>query len=177
MICESSNVNNSTFGDYSYTGVRCRVSNATIGKFCSIGPCVIICPGKHPIDFVSTHPIFYSLSFSCNNRFASTQAFEEQGSIEIGHDVWIGANSILLEGITVGTGSVIAANSVVNRNVEPYSIVGGSPAKHIRYRFVEEQVQTLLKSNWWNWSDEDLISRVAHFRNVQRFSDLLIRAK
>jgi acetyltransferase-like isoleucine patch superfamily enzyme len=79
-----------------------------------------------------------------------------KGDVVIGNDVWIGYEALILSGVKIGDGAVIAARSVVSRDVEPYSIVGGTPAKHLRYRFSPEMIEELLKIAWWNWSFEEI---------------------
>src|SRR5688572_19360014 len=116
---------NTQIGSYTYLSGFNLVVNSKIGKFCSIGMFVSICPGKHPTNtFVSTSPVFYSLN---KPTFSEKQAFDESGEVEIGNDVWIGSNSIILDGVKIGHGAIVAAGSVVNKDVEPYSIVGGVP--------------------------------------------------
>ena len=174
IICDHSTVTDSELGDYSYLGVNGRISRASIGKFCSIGPDVIISPGMHPSDtFVSTHPIFYSMTFKCHERFAQEQRFVETGKVSIGHDVWIGARAVILENVKIGTGAIIAAGAVVNRDVEPYSIVGGLPAKHIKYRFEPKQIAKLLESEWWNESDDFFKKNVSRFYDIAKFESYL----
>lgn len=114
-------------------------ANLEIGKFCSIADNVtIILGGEHKIDTLSSFP--FSLQ---KNRFS-------KGDVIIGNDVWIGYGATILSGVTIGDGAVIAANAVVTKNVEPYAIVGGVPAKTIKYRFDEKTINKLLKLKWWN---------------------------
>lgn len=170
MICANSIITDSDFDDFSYVSTRGRISRTTIGKFCSIGPDVIISPGMHPADtFISTHPIFYSMTFNKKMRFAKEQRFVETGSVTIGHDVWIGARAVILDNVIIGTGAIVAAGAVVNRDVEPYSIVGGLPAKHIKFRFDPEQIAMLLKSNWWNKGDDFFKQNISRFYDIAKF--------
>jgi Acetyltransferase (isoleucine patch superfamily) len=126
-------------GAYSYVGMRCNVTATSIGRYCSIANGVQIGQGEHPTDRVSTSSQFMDSSYA-----AMTSA-----RCEIGDDVWIGAEVVVLRGVTIGTGSIVAANSVVTRSCEPYSIIGGVPARLIRPRFTPEQVELLLASLWW----------------------------
>lgn len=122
-----------------------------IGRFCSIGNGAVIGHDRagHPLDWVSTHPFSHSgTHLSYSSRFEPTK---------IGHDVWIGRDAMILEGVEVGTGAVIATRSVVTRDVPPYAIVAGSPAKIIRYRHPEEIIQKLLDSQWWCLPVEKLL--------------------
>lgn len=152
-------LNNVTINSYSYVSSDTRISNAIIGKFCSVAPNCLIGVGIHPSKrFVSTSPLFYSNSSPITDRFSNKSDFKEYKNIKIGHDVWIGANVTILDGVTIANGSIIAAGAVVTRDVEAYSIVGGVPAKLIRYRFTPEQIEKLNKLSWWDL-DEKLIVR------------------
>lgn len=142
---------NSALGDYSYVNYYSIVHQTTIGKFCSIGPHVVIGLGNHPVrGFVSTSPKLFLKGY-----FSPRERYDQFPRVEIGNDVWIGANATLVNGIKVGDGAVIGANAVVTTDVPPYAIYGGIPAKLIRFRFKEEQREFLLKFKWWekgaNW--------------------------
>lgn len=143
----------SVIGDYSYVS-NAKVSNCSIGKFCSIGTNASVGGlGKHPIDMISTHPSFYSVSMQCGRTFSEKNYFDEYEYTYIGNDVWIGMNAIILDGVKVGNGVVIAAGAVVTTDIPSYAIVGGVPAKIIRYRFTESEIKDLERLLWWNWSE------------------------
>lgn len=144
---------NTLVDNFSYIGDNSKVKNCFIGKFCSIGPDVKIGLGIHPIDKISTYPGFYSKRASVPVRIGIDQFFVEEKRIKIGHDVWIGSNCVILDGISIGNGAIIAAGSVVTKDVKPYSIVGGVPAKIIRMRFEDDQITLLENFKWW---DKDL---------------------
>ena len=157
-------------GDFSYISSNTAIRNTRIGKFCSIGPDCKIGLGKHPSrDFVSTHPIFFSTARPSQISFADEEYFEQFGNISVGNDVWIGSDSILLDGVSVGDGAIIAAGSVVTKNVPPYAIVGGVPAKIIRYRFEPKHIEKLLKIKWWNWNTDFLKKNFKRFHNIGKF--------
>lgn len=138
-------------GRFSYVGRETQVYHARIGSFTSIGPQVLIGLGEHPADgFVSTHPMFYSDRGQSNPVIVDEPLFEEMPITEIGNDVWIGARAILRTGVKIGDGAIIAAGAVVVKDVEPFSIVGGVPAKHIRFRFTPEEIARIQQSAWWN---------------------------
>lgn len=162
----------SSLGDFSYVGANTIISSTTIGKFCSIGMNVQIGLAKHPIDFVSTHPAFYS-----NNKefptFADKMYFHEYENIIIENDVWIGNNVIILGNIKVGNGSIISTGSVVTKDVLPYSIVGGVPAKFIKYRFDEEKIEKLLNFQWWNKNPIWLKANFKRFHSIDSFWELI----
>jgi len=146
-------INNSQIASFTYIGNNCIVQNTNIGKFCSIANDVLIGLGKHPIDSFSTSPLFYRVNNPLNIKLVELNSdFQEYEPVEIGNDVWIGARAIILDGVTIGNGAIIAANSVVTKDVPPYSIVGGIPAKIIKYRFQDQKIQHLLHSGWWNWN-------------------------
>lgn len=144
---------NSSIGDFSYISDGSVISETEMGKFCSIGPNVRIAPGKHPTHtFVSTHPAIYSNPDYCMKNFQTKDYHNPKRNVIIGNDVWICANAVIADGVTVGDGAIIAANAVVNSDVEPYSIVGGIPATFIRKRFKDEQINVLNGSKWWDQS-------------------------
>lgn len=150
-------INFSKIGSYSYIGRYCIIQNTTIGKYCSIANDVFIGLGKHPTDLISTSPLFYRKQNTLNLQLVEKDsAFEEYANISIGNDVWIGTRAIIMDGLIIGTGAIIAANSVVTKDVPPYAIVAGVPAKIIKYRFQEDKIEELLNSEWWNWSLKDI---------------------
>lgn len=156
-------------GDFSYVSNDSKLVNVELGKFCSIGPHVQIGYAPHPSRvFVSTYPAFYSDSnMGCPLSFREDKIFDDSvPKTSFGNDVWIGANVIIPGGIQIGTGAIVAAGSVVVKDVPPYAVVGGNPAKVIRFRFSEDQIEFLLVTEWWNWPIEEII------RNVDAFSDI-----
>jgi acetyltransferase-like isoleucine patch superfamily enzyme len=160
-------INNCSIGIFTYTSSNCTINNASIGKFCSIGGHVKIGLGIHPSrDFVSTHPIFYSTRKQSQISFVKQSFFEETQDVIIGNDVWIGSNVIILDGVEIGNGAIISAGAVVNKNVPPYSIYGGVPAKLIKYRFDEGEIIFLQNLKWW---DKDLTWLQ---ENTQYFKDI-----
>lgn len=163
----------SEIGLCSYIGEHCHFSHAKIGRFCSIGSYVRMSIGNHPSkDWVSTHPVFFStakqsgLSFTDKSRFEEKVFADKDRYIVIGNDVWIGDNVVLLPGIKISDGAIIATGSVVTKDVEPYSIVGGNPAKIIRYRFNEEDREFLLSLKWWDKDINWLRDNAFYFNNL-----------
>lgn len=128
-----------------------------IGNFCSIANDVFIfLAGNHNYKKLSTYP------FNCFGWSNSEPCLSKtNGSVIIGSDVWIGKSVTIMSGINIGDGSIIASNSVVTKDVEPYSIVGGNPAKHIRYRFNVEDINDLLSIKWWEWEDEKIKDNIS----------------
>jgi len=141
-------ISRSTVGAFTYLN-GATVGHARIGPFCSIGSGVLIGAGVHPTHLPSTHPAFYSAVEKSGRTFARETHFAEHATTTIGADVWIGANTILVDGVTVGDGAVVAAGSVVTKDVEPYAVVGGVPARTIRTRFEPALVARYLTVRWW----------------------------
>lgn len=158
---------NVELGDYSYiSGPNTYVKDAIIGKHCSIARNVIIGVAGHNYNWVTTGAIIVSQDY----KFIKSEAKVLQKDTPIiGNDVWIGMNSMIMRGVKIGDGAVIAAGSIVTKDVEAYSIVGGIPAKHIKYRFTTKQIQTLLKIQWWNWSDENIKMHIDSFYDIETF--------
>jgi acetyltransferase-like isoleucine patch superfamily enzyme len=159
-------VEESTIGSYSYVSHHTEIFGTKIGKFCSIGPGCRIGVGIHPTHFISTSPVFFSTKKQAGISFVSKNIFEENREIRIGNDVWIGANVIILDGIEIGTGAIIAAGAVVTRDVTPYTIMAGVPAIPKKKRFSQKQIECLLQSQWWNWAPDQLA------RYGEKFSDI-----
>lgn len=146
---------NSNIGRYSYVGYDCEVYNCDIGSFCSIANGFIAGGAKHPIDWVSTSPVFYNVNGGTGYHLGNNEIELVKRTI-IGHDVWIGSRVIVMQGVKIGNGAIIGAGSVVTKDVPPYAIVAGCPAKVIRYRFDDNIINKLEALKWWNLSDNQL---------------------
>lgn len=161
-------------GKYTFIGMNSYVDKSTvaIGRFCSIAMNARISLPNHPLDRVSTHPFTYHKKYGFVTETEKMPGINDKLTT-IGNDVWIGANVTILAGVTIGDGAVIGANALVTKNVEPYSIVNGSPVAHVRYRFDEATIQKLLASKWWEWEDEKIKKHLAAFRSTESFLGLL----
>ena len=137
-------------GNYTFVGRFTTITKANIGNYCSIAPFVTIGPGEHDLNSVSTSERI--------NAFRKNKKSLTDGEVIIGNDVWIGSNVVVLRKVRIGDGAVLAAGSVVTKDVPPYAIVGGIPAKIIRYRDAQEKVELISKTNWWNYNPKDAAS-------------------
>lgn len=143
-----------------------------IGRFCSIAPEVKNTLGVHPVSdpYVSTSPMFFSLLNQTGKTFAKKQLFEElRDPIEIGHDCWIGQRVFIVGGVKIGIGAVVLAGAVVTKDIPPYAIVGGVPAKVLKYRYDDDTINFLLKSEWWNMPIDWLETNYELFSNIDEF--------
>ncbi len=146
----------STIGKFSYVSAGSRVAYCDIGSFCSIAPEVMLGGlGKHPTDFVSTHPYFYSRAYRARLGLTGGGDFDEQPRTRVGNDVWIGVRATILDGVTIGDGAIIAAGALVIKDVPPYSIVGGVPARILRKRH-RTPVDMGERVDWWNLPPAEL---------------------
>ncbi len=158
-------LNNVQIDAYSYVGPSSELTNCKIGKFCSISSRVIVGLGTHPINFISTSPIFFSPYNGTGVKWCEQKVFDDMSKETIiGNDVWIGMNAIIMGDLKIGDGSIIATNSVVTKDVPPYAIVGGVPAKVIKYRFDNEIINKLQNIKWWSFSDEEIRRQIKYFQ-------------
>lgn len=169
---------NCYFNRYSYVGYNNYFINTKIGMFTSIGNNVRVSMGNHLIkNYVSTSPVFYLKSHAFKKDFKVDDKYNPIKFVdsnckyvcEIGNDVWIGDNVIILQGVKIGNGACIGAGSVVTKNVEPYSVMAGVPAKLIRYRFEKEQIEKLQLINWTSWPIGRIKENLSLFDDVNEF--------
>ena len=159
----------STIGRYSYTGSDDEIVNCEIGQFCSISDEVMIGGAEHPIEWVSTSPVFQNVKHSGPKKRFAKFDFDGVKRSFIGSDVWIGKRVIVKAGVTIGDGAVVGAGSVVTKDVPPYAVVAGVPAKIIKYRFDEDTIEKMLNSKWWELSDDDIQHYAYLIKNPEEF--------
>lgn len=165
---------NTEIGDFTYFNTGPSFisvgSNTKIGKFCSIGPGVYIGIGNHKMNLLTTHPITSDFTYKkiVNVNEKNRKIIPET---KIGNDVWIGANAVIIEGVKIGNGVVIAAGAVVTKDVEDYAVVGGIPAKILKYRFDEKVRQQLeeKKKKWWEWDLKELKNNYDLLLDVEKY--------
>ncbi|HEV7252627.1 MAG TPA: DapH/DapD/GlmU-related protein [Mesorhizobium sp.] len=155
-------------GDYSYIVQDGEVIYSTIGKFCSIASHVRINPGNHPMELASQNHFTYRASAYFEGEADEESFFDRRRAarVTIGHDVWIGHGAIILPGRRVGDGAVVAAGAIVTKDVEPYMIVAGNPARPVRPRFPRHLAERLQALGWWHWSHEQLRAALPDFRQL-----------
>lgn len=155
----------SILGDYSYLGRRSRLIHAHVGKFCSISSDCAIGMGTHSLENISTSSVFTAKRNGVGVSWAQENLYEEFKPVIIGNDVWIGQRVMIMGGIHVGNGAVVGAGAVVTKDIPPYAIVGGVPAKVIRYRFPDEVIQKLEDGRWWMLTDSVLKDNIKLFQD------------
>ena len=162
-------LSNVRIGDYTYIMHNSTIRNTTIGKYCSIGENFNSGLAIHPVSYLSTSPLFYSTKKQLGVSLVDKDLVSEYEPVNIGNDVFIGANVSILSGVTIGDGAILGTGAVVTKDVPPYSVVGGVPAKIIKYRFNEEQIKHLLSIKWWDWDTDKHSEIVNYFLDVNGF--------
>ncbi len=169
VIYSGSNMVNSTIGNYSYCGYDCLICNTEIGAYCSIADNVCIGVAEHPLEWISTSPVFQKVKHSGPAKRYAEFDLPKSKRTRIGNDVWIGHHAAIKQGVCIGDGAVIGTGAVVTKDVPPYAIVGGVPAKLIKYRFSEDIIEDFLKIKWWNLPEEILQKVAAYIKEPEKF--------
>ena len=161
-----SKILSSSVGDFSYVGPNTWLVATEVGKFCSIAPNCKIGLASHTLNYLSTSPIFTEPKNSTGYSWTQKAFFNPTAPVVVGNDVWIGERVLIMGGIKIGNGAVIGAGAVVTKDVPAYAIVGGVPAKIIRYRFSEEQIEKLESAKWWDLPEKVLRERIEEFQKI-----------
>lgn len=167
-------IKGSSVGRHSYIGANTDVENAQIGNFCSIADYCRIGMSAHSIDKLSTSPIFTLKNNGCQEQWTDVDAeISKDDSVWIGNDVWIGSHVLVNGGVRIGDGAVIGAGAVVVRDIPPFAISVGVPARVIRYRFKEDTISKLEEIKWWNKSDEELKGKMELFQSSADVNEVI----
>lgn len=157
----------STLGDYSYAVSDCSIIYSRIGKFCSIAAASRLNPGNHPLERAALHHFTYrSASYDLGDDDTDFFQWRRDHQVVLGNDVWIGHGAVVLPGITIGSGAVLGAGAVASKDIPPFAIAVGVPAKVLRYRFESPIIERLLRVAWWDWPHERLAAALPDFRGL-----------
>ena len=167
-INRGARVIDSNIGEYSYVGMNSWVCIADVGKFCSIANRVNIGLGNHTINYLSTSPIFTEKYNGTGFSWINKTIDPPFKRTIIGKEVWIGFGAMVIGGVKIGDGAIIGAGSIVTKDIPPFAIAVGSPAKVIKYRFSEETIEKILQNPWWNKSEKYLKQNIIEFQKVIR---------
>ena len=167
-ICSGVKFYRGKIGKYSYIGNNSFVIDTDIGNFTSISTDCYIGGTSHPTDWVSTSPVFHKWGNIMKKNF-SYHEYEIFKKTVIGNDVWIGNRVLIKAGVKIADGAVVGMGSIVTKDIGPYEIWAGNPAKFIRKRFDDETINELLNTEWWNWDDEKIAEHAAKMNNIEKF--------
>lgn len=165
-IGEGTHILESVLGDYSYTARYADIAYSVLGKFVNVAAFTRLNPGEHPYHRASLHHFMYRSSYFWPDEPDETAVFDWRRSrpVKVGHDTWIGHGAVIMKGVTIGDGAIIAAKAVVTKDVPPYGVVAGTPAKLIKWRHPRGIADRLQALAWWDWSHEQLKAALPDFR-------------
>lgn len=161
-------ISNSELGKYSYIGRDTSLSNTSVGNFSCISNYCAIGGGSHPMEWVAMSPVFNNTGGIIKKKI-SCHEYKAGKETKIGNDVWIGSHCLIKGGVTISDGAVVGMGAVVTSDIGPYEIWAGVPAKMIRKRFKDEEIEKLLRIQWWNKSEEELIEISRFIPDVKKF--------
>lgn len=175
-ICRLVKIKHSQVGDYTYIGASCDITHTTMGRFCSVADSCRICTPSHSLGYISSSPIFTLRNNGTGTSWVDKNVgHHDIQRVNIGNDVWIGSRVIIKDGVTIGDGAVVGAGAVVTNDVPPYAVVGGVPARVIKYRFEQPIIDKLLEIKWWNADEEFLRKNISFFQTDNINIDHLAR--
>lgn len=168
-----------SIGYMSYISADCSFIGE-IGKYCSLAPKVEVITGSHPTrNYVSTHPCFYSILYKSRKSFVSENKYDEFAyakpscPVVIGNDVWVGYGAKILQGVKIGDGAIVAAGAVVTKDIPPYAIVGGIPARIMRFRFTDNDITFLTQLKWWDKDIEWIKNNADYFSDISLLKSIV----
>lgn len=164
-------VQHTVLDDYSYMGPQCDLIYTDVGKFSNIAAMVRVNPGFHPTEWPTQHHFMYrrSMYFPEHSDDAEFFDWRARQRVHIGHDTWIGHGVVIMPGVHIGNGAVVGSLSVVTRDVAPYTVVAGVPARPLRPRFSPAIARAVEATQWWNWDHDVLLQRMPEFRDLRSF--------
>lgn len=167
-IGQGTRILESEIGAYSYTDRFADIAYSSLGKFVNIAAFSRINPSEHPYTRASLHHFMYRSSYYWPGELDEVELFawRRSRSVKIGHDVWIGHGAIVMKGVTIGNGSIVGSNAVVTKDVPPYAIVAGIPAKFIKWRHPASLADRLQALAWWDWEHEAIHQALPDFRRL-----------
>ena len=167
-IGEGSHILGSVIGDYSYTARYADIAYSVLGKFVNVAAFTRLNPGEHPYHRASLHHFMYRSSYFWPDETDEAEVFDWRRSrpVRVGHDSWIGHGAVVMKGVTVGNGAIIAAKAVVTKDVPPYAVVGGNPAHFIKWRHPGTVADRLQALGWWDWDHLRLKAALPDFRSL-----------
>jgi len=171
------NIQESTIDNYSYSCENCQIIYSYVGKFVNMASYVRLNPSPHPMEKASQHHMLYRKEmFGFGEDDDSFFDFRRSKKVNIGHDVWLGHNVVVMGGVTIGNGAVIGSGAIVTKDIPPYAIAVGNPARVIKYRFDPKTIEDLEKISWWDWSHEKLKNSLDDFHHTKQFIEKHLKA-